>query len=345
MSKEPITGRQPRSRLERRVVGAQAKAPDLVVIEPLNQWTCTGCGGSGSLLLMEDGGPLCMTCADLDHLVFLPAGDAALSRRARKASRLVAVVVRFSRSRKRYERQGILVEEAALQQAEVQCLADEDARARRRKRDRQRRADQDLVFEGQLAEAVARLFPGCPRERAAAIARFAAVRGSGRIGRSAAGRALDDRAITLAVAASVRHEDSGYDELLMAGAPRPVAREQVQPAIDRVLAAWGAPAETPRRGGACDDDAVRRGAGGHRRRRQAAPAGSGVHRVGGRRAQAHPDGAAHPRRRPGAGETARDRGRDRPEDRRPGVPDHAQRGAARDHPWSPSGPRQAVSSG
>jgi hypothetical protein len=248
MSKEPITGRQPRSRLERRVVAAQAKAPDLVVIEPLNQWTCAGCGGSGSLLRMEDGEPLCMTCADLDHLVFLPAGDAALSRRARTASRLVAAVIRFSRARRRYERQGILVEEAALQQAEALCVADEDAHARRRERDRQRRADQDVVFEGQLAEAVTRLFPGCPPERAAAIARFASVRGSGRVGRSAAGRALDDRAVRLAVAASVRHEDTGYDELLMAGVPRPVAREQVRPAIDGVLAAWGAPADTPGRG-------------------------------------------------------------------------------------------------
>jgi hypothetical protein len=115
----------------------------------------------------------------------LPAGDAALSRRARTASRLAAVVVRFSRSRRRYERQGILVEEAALRQAEAQCLADEDARARRRERDRQRRAEQDMVFETQLAEAVGRLFPGCPPERVAAIARFAALRGSGRIGRSA----------------------------------------------------------------------------------------------------------------------------------------------------------------
>jgi hypothetical protein len=32
----------------------------MVVIEPLNPWTCTGCGGSGSLLFMEDAGPLCM---------------------------------------------------------------------------------------------------------------------------------------------------------------------------------------------------------------------------------------------------------------------------------------------
>ena len=209
-----------------------------MVVEPLNEWTCTGCGGSGSLLFMEDAGPLCLGCADLDHLVFLPAGDAALSRRARKASRLSAVVVRFSRARKRYERQGILVEEAALEQAEAQCLADEEARARRRERDRERRAGQDVAFEARLTEAVVRLFPGCPAGRAEAIARHAAVRGSGRVGRSAAGRALDDHAVTLAVVASVRHEDTGYDELLMAGIPRGEARARVRPDIDRVLAAW-----------------------------------------------------------------------------------------------------------
>jgi hypothetical protein len=67
-----------------------------VVISPLKDWSCTGCQGTGDLLFMEEAGPLCLTCADLDHLVFLPAGDATLSRRARKASGLVAVVVRFS---------------------------------------------------------------------------------------------------------------------------------------------------------------------------------------------------------------------------------------------------------
>jgi len=65
-----------------------------------------------------------MSCADLDHLVFLARGDAALTLRARKHSGLSAVVVRFSRARKRYERQGVLVEEAALDQAEAECLAD-----------------------------------------------------------------------------------------------------------------------------------------------------------------------------------------------------------------------------
>jgi hypothetical protein len=96
----------------------QSRAPDLVAICPLHDWTCTKCGGTGDFLLMEKLGPVCRTCAGLDHLVFLAAGDASLSRRARQASGVCAVVVRFSRARKRYERQGILVERAALEAAE-----------------------------------------------------------------------------------------------------------------------------------------------------------------------------------------------------------------------------------
>jgi hypothetical protein len=106
----------------------QSRAPELVVISPRGQWSCAKCGKAGNgLLLMEDDGPICMGCADLGHLVFLPSGDASLTRRAKKASHLTAVVVRFSRSRKRYERQGILVEEAALGRAEADCLAEADA--------------------------------------------------------------------------------------------------------------------------------------------------------------------------------------------------------------------------
>jgi hypothetical protein len=118
---------------------------------------------------------------------------------------------------------------------------DEDARGRRRERDRERRAGQDLAFQARLAEAVVRLFPGCHSERAEAIARHAGTRGSGRVGRSAAGRALDEEAVRLAVVASVRHQDTSYDELLMSGVPRADAREQVRPDIDQVLAAWQEP--------------------------------------------------------------------------------------------------------
>ena len=66
---------------------------------------------------MEETGPVCMKCARMDHLVFLPSGDAGLTRRVRMASTLSAVVVRWSRARQRYERQGLLVEQAALDAA------------------------------------------------------------------------------------------------------------------------------------------------------------------------------------------------------------------------------------
>jgi hypothetical protein len=191
---------------------------------------------------MDDKGPLCLACADLDHLMFLPAGDAALTRRAKKASGLSAVVVRWSRTRKRYERQGLLVEETALEQAERQCLADDDVRMRRRERDRERREAEDVELRANMVKQIRRLFPGCPVPRAEAIARHTSLRGSGRVGRSAAGRSLDEKAITLAVVASVRHDDTNYDSLLMSGVSREASRDRVRPAVDRVLAAWTKPA-------------------------------------------------------------------------------------------------------
>jgi hypothetical protein len=179
-----------------------------------------------------------MDCADLGHLVFLPRGDAALTRRAKKASGLSAVVVRFSRARKRYERQGILVEPEALEQAELECLEDHDVRLRRRVRDEQRRGGEDRDLHARFAASIAELFPGCPPERAEAIAAHAASRGSGRVGRSAAGRALDPEAVTLAVVASVRHRDTRYDQLLMSGVERAEARTQVRSDVERLLAEW-----------------------------------------------------------------------------------------------------------
>ncbi len=221
-----------------RITRKQATPPDLVVVMPVKDWTCGECHGTGGLLIMDNDRPLCMTCADMDHLVFLPSGDAALTRRAKKHSRLSAVVVRWSRNRKRYERQGLLVEEPALEAAEQQCLDDEDVRMRRRERDRERRAGEDLTLQANFASEIRRLFPRCPADRADAVARHAALRGSGRVGRSAAGRGLDETAITLAVVASVRHQDTEYDELLMAGVPRDEARDQIRAEIDRVLDGW-----------------------------------------------------------------------------------------------------------
>lgn len=220
------------------LVEKQSRPPDLVVVWAIKDWTCTECSGSGELLIMEDPGPLCLACADLDHLVYLPSGNAALTRRAKKASRLSAIVVRFSRARGRYERQGVLVEEDALVRAEQESLADEDARRLRQQRDAERRAAADVDLQEALGREITRLFPGCPPNRAEAIARHTASRGSGRIGRTAAGRALEPEAVALAVAAAVRHGDTAYDELLMMGLARTEARQQVRSDVQLILDAW-----------------------------------------------------------------------------------------------------------
>src|ERR1700736_3744034 len=102
----------------------------IIVISPHNAWTCASCGDTGDFLRMDKAGARCLDCADLGHLEFLPSGDAALTRRATKASRLSAVVVRWSTRRNRYERQGILVEPAAIERAAPECLSDAAARAR-----------------------------------------------------------------------------------------------------------------------------------------------------------------------------------------------------------------------
>jgi hypothetical protein len=146
-----------------RLVAKLNRPPELVVFQKVSEeGNCSECGmelPQGECLLMEKGKPLCLVCADLDHLVFLPAGDAALSRRARKHSSLVAVVVRFSRARKRYERQGLLVTEDGLAKAEDECAADAPARAAARARASIQRQEEDCEFVGALAAAIAQRYP------------------------------------------------------------------------------------------------------------------------------------------------------------------------------------------
>jgi len=218
------------------------KAPDLVVFQKVSEdGQCAECGanlGQDDLLIKEKDQPLCLTCADLNHLVFLPSGDTALTRRARKHSSLSAVVVRFCRARKRYERQGLLVTEEALAKAEAECAADAPARAAARARAGESRQADDHEFVDALTEAILTQYPACPRDEARRIAQHAGQRGSGRVGRSAAGRAFDPRAIDLAVIASVRHNHTEYDELLMKGTNRLEARLLVHEKIDQILTEW-----------------------------------------------------------------------------------------------------------
>jgi len=219
-----------------------AKTKDLKVFITNREASCGECGWdlgrNAWICLEEEKGALCLECADLDHLVFLPAGDAALTRRARKRSTLVAVVLEWSRARMRYERQGLLVEEGALRQAELECLVDAEARARRRQREADRRAVLDGEYVQSFAARVRELFPGSPAGKEMSIAEHACLKYSGRVGRSAAAKELDEAAVRLAVSAHIRHAETEYDTLLASGWDRWQARERVAPTVKQVLARW-----------------------------------------------------------------------------------------------------------
>src|SRR5258708_5676136 len=169
---------------------------ELKVFISTRESTCDDCkedlGRKAWITLVRDKGALCLSCADLDHLIFLPSGDAALTRRARKHSLLSAVVLKWSRARRRYERQGLLVEEVALELAEDECLADADLRARRREREAERRAELDETFVERFAAKIREAFPRIVARPALKIAADARPKYRGRIGSSAPGTKIDD---------------------------------------------------------------------------------------------------------------------------------------------------------
>jgi hypothetical protein len=141
---------------------------ELKVFISTRESTCGECGenlGSKAwITLVKEKGALCLACADLDHLIFLPSGDAALTRRAKKHSTLSAVVLKWSRARDRYERQGLLVDEQALEKAEEECLADSEIRERRREREAGRgKSWIDNTWSGSLIESE-NSSPPAPRE-------------------------------------------------------------------------------------------------------------------------------------------------------------------------------------
>ena len=220
----------------------EKKSQDLLVFIARREGNCGECGDDlphGRWITLEkEKGALCLSCADLDHLLYLPAGDAALTRRATKYSQLHAKILEWSRTRKQYERQGILVEADALEKAEAECLADEDVRQRRREREAVRREERDEEFVYAFGGHILRLFPHCPTAVADQIAEHACLKHSGRVGRSAAAKEFEENAIFLAVRAHVRHAHTNYDELLLKGHDRGDARNAVAGKVEEVLAKW-----------------------------------------------------------------------------------------------------------
>ena len=128
--------------------------------------------------------------------------------------------------------------EEALVKAEGQCVTDAPARAAARERAAGARKQEDREFVAALTQAIRQRYPGCSAAEASRIAEHTGLRRSGRVGRSAAGRALDVSAVNLAVIAHIRHAHTNYDQLLADGTDRLDARVQVWEKIGRVLSEW-----------------------------------------------------------------------------------------------------------
>ena len=226
---------------------ANARKDEIVVFWIVKDTECSECRealGKGRFLRLEGDKALCMECADLDHLEFLPRGDTAVTRRASKYSKLRAVVVRWSHTRKRYERQGILAHAEAIRRAEEESLADADLRARRQERAAECRLIEDEKFVSEFGQAIRAHYPGCPAQEATQIAQHACRKYSGRVGRTAAAKEFDETAIRLAVVAHVRHVHTDYDALLMKCDDRKMARARVRDEVSAVVDEWA----NPRRG-------------------------------------------------------------------------------------------------
>jgi len=214
---------------------------EIVVFRVRRDTTCSECDteiGRGSMVRLQDEKALCLECADLGSLEFLSRGDAAITRRSTRHSKLWAVVVEWSRTRKRYERQGILAEPEAIDQAYAECEADAELRERRRAREAERREWLDQDYVARFALAISNQFPAIPAGVETQIAEHACLKHSGRVGRSAAAKEFSADAIFLAVQAHVRHRHTDYDKLLFQYDNRSLAREQVRNKVDLVLEQW-----------------------------------------------------------------------------------------------------------
>lgn len=220
------------------------KATDRIVFILRRDTECDRCHGErdrGNFICLTGGQALCLKCAGLSHLEFLPSGDAAVTRRAAKYSSQHVVVMKKSPARKRSERQGILVESEAIRRAEEESAADAEQRARRQKKTAQRREKADRAYVAQFADAIRAQYSGRPEEDCAEIAVHACEKYSGRVGRSAAAKEFDATAIHLAVVAHTRHKYTDYERLLGRYDDRQMARQEVQGKIELILGEWEPP--------------------------------------------------------------------------------------------------------
>jgi hypothetical protein len=203
---------------------------------------CCECGAGiekGEKIYLETPRTVfCLTCVDLDHLVYLSSGDTALTTRARKLSPISEIVWSYSRSRKRSERQGVLVSPEALEKAQEACLDDAEIRELQRIKAAETREVKEVEYVKDFAAKIKEMYPCCPTGEEKQIAEHACLKYSNRVGRCASAKKLDGSAVTLAVRAHIRHSHTKYDKFLEIGYERFDARQAVADDIKSVVSSW-----------------------------------------------------------------------------------------------------------
>ena len=105
-----------------KIVQKLEQPPELLVFILSKEAECSKCKKEmhrSSFAYKQDEQILCMKCAGFDTFYFLQSGDSKLTIRAKKYSKIYAVVLKFSKARKRYERQGLLIPQEALELAKA----------------------------------------------------------------------------------------------------------------------------------------------------------------------------------------------------------------------------------
>ncbi len=125
-----------------------------------------------------------------------------------------------------------------LEKAQKECLADADLREARRRREAIRNEQLDQKFVAAFASKIRKRYPKSPSAVETRVAEHACAKYSGRVGRTAAAKALEPETVDLAVQAHVRHELTDYDDHLSAGMERREARALVGRDVARILREW-----------------------------------------------------------------------------------------------------------
>ncbi len=183
----------------------------------------------------------CFNCSAFVSYTFLPTGDAALTRRSKKYSTRCGILMVWNPRRKRFERKGQYVEQAAIDQAKMECLADQDIRQVKNKKAAIKRAEADKIYIQNFALAIRKRYPSCPIKREFEIAGHACEKHSGRVGRTANAKQFDNHMIDLAVEAHIRHKETNYDQQFGSGKRKREIRSNVKFDIQRIMVKWKQP--------------------------------------------------------------------------------------------------------